>query len=43
MPKEEAIDRADDYAHKKWFDRGIPTQVLVRRMDGTWNEVATYG
>ena len=41
--KEEAIERAKDYAYNKWIDRGIPTQVMVRRMDGTFQEEATYG
>jgi hypothetical protein len=43
MPKEEAIDRADIYAENKWIDRGIPTQVMVRKIDGEFQEEATYG
>jgi ribose 5-phosphate isomerase RpiB len=43
--KEKAIDIANDYAEEKWQDRGTPTEVKVRNMDGTWAEYrgSTYG
>lgn len=43
LRKTEAIDLADDYAFNKWYDRSVPTQVMVRRMDGTFQREATYG
>lgn len=43
--KEEAIEIAKEYAEDKWVDRGIPTEVKIRNLDGTWaaDRGVTYG
>lgn len=44
-PKEEAIEIAEDYAESLWEDRGTPTQVKIRKQDGSWasDRGMTYG